>query len=219
MISQVTPKTAFMPSSVPTPSAQTASRQFQREIVALIPHLRAFGRTLCHQHELSEDLAQETLMKAWRSRDRFEPGTNLKAWLFTILRNEYFSHSRRAWRQTHWDEFKGGNIAAPSNPQLWSLQVSDTANAMRELPDTQREAMVLVGAGGFSYEEAGKICGTPVGTVKSRVARGRVALMEILDGNRKIARSSEVRESGGSEDILGQLSALTPAGAHGAAYA
>jgi RNA polymerase sigma-70 factor, ECF subfamily len=156
---------------------------FQRDLVSLIPHLRAFARSLCRQYELGEDLAQEALAKAWRARDRFEPGTNLKAWLFTIVRNEYYSHGRRAWRQTRWNEANAERQAAPADPQLWSLELSDTANALRELPDVQREALVLVGAGGFSYEDAAKICGAPTGTVKSRVARGRAALIEILDGN------------------------------------
>lgn len=200
------------------PSA-ASSRTFQQDMVAQIPYLRAFARAVCHQHELAEDIAQETLIKAWRARGRFEPGTNLKAWLFTILRNEFHSHMRRAWRQTQWDEIKGDRIAAASDPQVWSVEISDTANALRALPDTQREAVVLVAAGGFSYEEAGKICGTPVGTIKSRVARGRAALIGMLDGDQKIAQSPTVRMSGGSNDILAQLSALTPAGAHSAAYA
>src|ERR1700683_1811776 len=92
----------------------SASPQFQRDLIALIPHLRAFSRMLCGRRVIAEDMAQEALAKAWRARARFQPGTNLKAWLFTILRNEYYSHGRRAWRETHWDEVLGGRIAAPS---------------------------------------------------------------------------------------------------------
>jgi RNA polymerase sigma-70 factor (ECF subfamily) len=198
---------------------EMAARDFERDLVALIPHLRAFARALCHQHELGEDLAQEAMAKAWRGRDRFQPGTNLKAWLFTILRNEYYSQGRRSWRQTCWNEAMAGRVAAPADLQLWSLELSDTADALRELPDTQREAVILVAAGGFSYEAAAEICGTRIGTIKSRVARGRAALIAILDGDQKIARSKAVRHSGGNQDILAQLSALTPAGAHSAAYA
>src|ERR1700743_75941 len=163
----LTDRTRAMTMQHGKPASRGMARDFQRDMVALIPHLRAFARSLCHQQDLGEELAQETLAKAWRARERFEPGTNLKAWLFTILRNEYHSHGRRAWRQAHWDEDKAGRIAAPADLQLLSLELSDTANAMRDLPDSQREALVLVAAGGFSYEEAGKICGVPVGTVKS----------------------------------------------------
>jgi len=123
------------------------------------------------------------------------------------------------WRQSHWDEAKAARIAAPPNLQLWSLELSDTVHAMRELPDHQREALVLVAAGGLSYEDAAAICDVPVGTVKSRVARGRTALINKLSGCEKIARSKAVRPAGAMDDILVQLSALTPAGAPCAAYA
>ena len=192
---------------------------FQRDLIALIPHLRAFARSLCRQSTMGEDLAQEALTRAWRSRERFQRGTNLKAWLFTILRNEYYSQNRRTWRESHWDEAKVARIAAPPDPQLWSLELSDTVNAMRELPDHQREALVLVAACGISYEEAAAICDVPVGTVKSRVARGRTALMTKLSGSEKIVRTQVVRPAGAMDDILAQLSALTPAGAPCAAYA
>jgi RNA polymerase sigma-70 factor (ECF subfamily) len=198
-----------------TPSAV----KFQRDLIALIPYLRVFSRSLCRSPALGEDMAQEALAKAWRSRARFEPGTNLRAWLFTILRNEYFSLRRRAWRESNLDEAKAARIAAPHDAQLWSLELSDTVHAMHELPDHQREALVLVAAGGISYEDAAAICDVPVGTVKSRVARGRTALMNKLSGCEKIVRSKAVRPAGAMDDILAQLSALTPAGAPCAAYA
>src|SRR3954469_7664340 len=152
---------------------QNTTAIFQRDLVALIPQLRAFAYWLCKRQEQAEDLTQEALAKAWRSRASFEPGTNLKAWAFFILRNEFYSQRRTAWRQVHWDEIKGERIAAPADGQLWSLELSDTAEALHALPDGQREALVLVGAGGLSYQDAAKICGTQLGTLKSRVARGR----------------------------------------------
>jgi RNA polymerase sigma-70 factor (ECF subfamily) len=200
------------PSKSPTPSDL-----FQRDLLALIPHLRAFARTLCNHRELAEDMAQSTLVKAWRSQSAFQPGTNLKAWLFTILRNEFYTYRRRSWRQTHWDEIKGGRIAAPAEPQHWALELSDATRGLQELPDGQREALILVAAAGFSYEEAAEICGVPEGTVKSRVARGRLALAEMLDGERKFRGPSLRTDS--SNDILAQLAALTPAGAPCAAFA
>ena len=195
------------------------SFQFQRELVALIPHLRTFSRALCGRRAIAEDMAQEALAKAWRSRDRFEPGTNLKAWLFTILRNEFCSHARRGWRETHWDSYKGERIAAPANEQEWAIDLADTARALEGLSEGQREALILVGAGGFSYEDAAEICGTAMGTVKSRVARARIALLNILDGDKPLPSSSPTRAMGASDNILAQLSALTPAGATSAAYA
>lgn len=196
---------------------QNPDDQFRQDILALVPHLRAFARNLCHGADMAEDLAQEALVKAWRSQHYFEPGTNLKAWLFTILRNEFYSQRRRSWRQTHWDEVKAGRIATPPDPQFWALQLSDTERGLRDLPDGQREALVLVAAAGFSYEEAAEICGTAVGTIKSRVARGRLALTDILDGKRKFVEPA--RRANASDTILAQLHALTPAGAPRAAYA
>jgi RNA polymerase sigma-70 factor (ECF subfamily) len=164
-------------------------------------------------------MAQEALAKAWRSRASFEPGTNLKAWLFTILRNEFCSHARRGWRETHWDLEKGENIAAPANEQEWAMNLSDATRALEGLSDGQREALILVGAGGFSYEDAAEICGTAMGTVKSRVARARVALLNILDGDKPLPPSLPARSTSASDSILAQLSALMPADAASAAYA
>ena len=191
--------------------------QFQRDLLALIPQLRAFARSLCGQRELGEDLAQNTLVRAWRAQGSFRSGTNLRAWIFTILRNEFYSDRRRSWRQTHWDDIKGGRIATPTEPQYWALELSDAARGLRELPDGQREALILIAAAGFSYEEAADICGVPVGTMKSRVARGRLALTGMLDGDTKFHKPSDRTDS--SNDILAQLDALMPAGASCAAYA
>jgi len=97
--------------------------QFQRDLIALIPHLRAFSRMLCGKREIAEDMAQDALTKAWRAHHRFEAGTNLKAWLFTILRNEYYSYLRRAWREAHWDEVVCEAIAAPPREQEWAMEL------------------------------------------------------------------------------------------------
>ena len=197
----------------PGPSTSTRQGdQFQRDLLALAPQLRAFSRTLCHGREIADDLAQETLMKAWRARDSFEVGTNLKAWLFTILRNCYYSHGRRAWREAHWDADAAEQIEGPPNRQDWAIELSDTARALRTLPDAQREALILVGAGGFSYEETAAICDAAVGTVKSRVARGRIALSNILDGAKSLPALLPDRTTTASDDILAQLALLaTPA--------
>lgn len=200
-------------------SSASATDEFQQELIALLPHLRAFSHALCHHRDLAEDLAQDALANAWRCRRQFESGTNLKAWLFTILRNQYYSRRRRTWRETPWDENKGERILAPQDQQLWSLALSSMARAIRALPDAQRDALILIAAGGFSYGEAAKICKTPVGTMKSRVARGRAALIQNLNNPQRRPRRRSVTQNSGFNDILAQLSALTPADAHSIAYA
>ena len=202
------------PPALPAPRP---SPQFQSDLIALIPQLRAFSRLLCGRRAIAEDMAQEALAKAWRAHDRFEPGTNLKAWLFTILRNEYYSHARRAWRQIHWDEDLGERIAAPPLEQEWAMELSDTARALGGLQEGQREALILVAAGGFSYEDAAKVCAAPVGTIKSRVGRARVALRGILDGDKPIPPRSLSRTMDSTGLILAQLTALAPGGATSAA--
>jgi RNA polymerase sigma-70 factor (ECF subfamily) len=138
---------------------------------------------LASTRELGEDLAQGALAKAWHCRRSFQPGTNLKAWLFTILRNDFYSHQRIAWRQLPWDpEWLDSGVIA-SDDQHWSAELSDTVRCMNDLPDGQREALVLVGLGGFSYEDAAALLNAPVGTLKSRVARGRHALKQRLENN------------------------------------
>jgi RNA polymerase sigma-70 factor (ECF subfamily) len=184
---------------------------FKSELLALIPFLRAFARSLCGNYESADDLAQETLVKAWQSRDGFEPGTNLKAWLFTILRNQFYSDRRRAWRQVPWDQDAAERVPGTSQDQNWSAELSDTARALRQLPDEQREALILVGAGGFSYEDAAAICRCAVGTVKSRVARARKALIAILDGQGKPSNPQRPEQGDAARDIMAQLDELVPA--------
>src|SRR6201986_2193022 len=168
-----------------TPSAQAPKAEnpdFKSELLSLVPFLRAFARSLTGNPEAADDLAQETLVKAWQSRASFIPGTNLKAWLFTILRNQFYSDRRRAWRQAPWDQEAAERIPGGGEDQLFAAQLSDTARALRVLSDEQREALILVGAGGFSYEDAAAICKCAVGTVKSRVARARQSPLVKLCG-------------------------------------
>jgi len=188
------------------------SGQFEDDFVALIPHLRAFSRMLCGKRAIAEDVAQEALAKAWRARGSFEPGTSLKAWLFTILRNEFCSHARRAKRETPLDDDFGERIAGSPCEQEWTIELADAARALGQLPNAQRKALILIAAGGFSYGEAAQISGVPEGTVKSRVARARAALSRILDGDRPLPRCSR-RHVAASQDILAQLNIITRTGA------
>jgi RNA polymerase sigma-70 factor (ECF subfamily) len=154
---------------------------FKKELVALIPHLRAFARTLCGDATAADDLAQDAMLKAWDARASFQMGTNMKAWTFMILRNQFYSDKRRSWRQTQLDqEAAERTLIATDNPEA-PVALDDLRLALRCLPNEQREALVLVGAGGFAYEEAAEICGCAIGTVKSRVSRARRALQAALD--------------------------------------
>ncbi|MFZ5668410.1 MAG: sigma-70 family RNA polymerase sigma factor [Pseudomonadota bacterium] len=161
--------------------ARARDESFQRELVALIPHLRAFARSLTGDAASADDLAQDAMIKAWGARASFELGTNMKAWTFMILRNQFYSDKRRSWRQTQLDqEAAERTLVAVDDPEA-PVALDELRQAMGMLPDEQREALILVGAGGFAYEEAADICGCAVGTVKSRVSRARKALQGILE--------------------------------------
>ena len=153
---------------------------FIGELTGLIPNMRAFARSLCGDAAEADDLAQEALAKAWAHRESFEPGTNMKAWTFMIIRNQFYSEKRRSWRRQPLDpEVAERTLVAVNNP-TGALELDEVRRAMAMLPDDQREALILIGAGGLSYEEAAEVTGVAVGTVKSRVSRARDRLTGIL---------------------------------------
>ena len=162
-------------------STQADDEAFKRELVKLIPHLRAFARTLAGDPASADDLAQDAMMKAWDARSSFQMGTNMKAWTFMILRNQFYSEKRRSWRQTQLDqEAAERTLVAVDDPEA-PVALDELRQALTTLPEEQREALILVGAGGFAYEEAAKICNCAVGTVKSRVSRARRAVQALLE--------------------------------------
>ena len=151
----------------------------RRALVEAVPNLRAFGISLCGDVDRADDLVQETLVKAWNNLGSFQEGTNLKAWLFTILRNT-FSECRKLRRGE--GPRRGYSARLSVHPeQLGHMDFADFKRALSQLSDDQREALVLVGAEGFSYEEVAEICGCAVGTVKSRVNRARARISELLN--------------------------------------
>lgn len=154
---------------------------FETNLVASIPHLRAFARSFTNDAARADDLVQETLVKAWNSMKSFTPGTNFRAWLFTILRNAYFSQHRKLRREVDDPHDVHVNSLAARPEQYGHLDLVDFREALGGLPADQREALLLVGAEGFSYEEAAQICGCAVGTIKSRVNRARTRLADVLD--------------------------------------
>ncbi|MBX3597483.1 MAG: sigma-70 family RNA polymerase sigma factor [Rhizobiaceae bacterium] len=153
---------------------------FRTDLLAAIPSLRAFGVSLAQNADRADDLVQETLVKAWDKQDSFEQGTNLKAWLFTILRNEFYSQMRKRGREVQDSDGIITQKMAVHPGQLGVLDLADFKAALATLPADQREAIILIGASGFSYEEAAEICNCAVGTIKSRVSRARTRLQQIL---------------------------------------
>ena len=152
----------------------------QALLIGAVPNLRAFANSLCGDPTRADDLVQDTLVKAWSNLDGFEKGSNLKAWLFTILRNTYFSDLRKRRREV---EDADGALAERMSvlpEQHVHMDLVDFKKAFGVLSDDQKEVLLLVGAEGFSYEEAAEITNAAVGTVKSRVNRARVALNKAL---------------------------------------
>ena len=151
------------------------------ELVTHLGVLRAFALSLCRNSATADDLVQDTVMKAWKSIGSFEQGTNMRAWLFTILRNTYYTNHRKTRREVSDTD---GHFAATMSVKPehdGTLAMTDFLVAFHQLPDEQREALTLVGASGFAYHEAAEMCGVATGTMKSRVNRARQRLVELLE--------------------------------------
>jgi RNA polymerase sigma-70 factor (ECF subfamily) len=149
-------------------------------VIALLPSLRAFAWSLSRNSADADDLVQDTLIKAWTHQDKFEPGTNLRAWLFTILRNTYYTAVVKRRREVADEDGKHAARLSSAPTQEWSVAVKSMQAALQQLPSEHREALVLVGAAGLTYEEAAEICGCALGTIKSRVNRARARLLRIM---------------------------------------
>ena len=199
------------PAPEPVEHVPLSDAEFKVQLAAVIPHLRAFGRSLSGSRDRADDLVQETLLKAWAARLRFQAGTNMRAWTFIILRNLYLSQMRRARFKGEWDDLVADRLLAAPASQDRHVDLTDMQRALLHLPQPQREALILVGAGGFAYEEAAEICGVAVGTIKSRVARGRVALETILTEGRLPSRRDHVQADGKSalDSIMGEVETLS----------
>lgn len=148
----------------------------RRELLSLLPELRAFARFLGRDRAAADDLVQDTVVRALAALPQFQPGTSLKAWLFTILRNLFYEQARRRRREAValGAQLPGGEAAHPG--QTHHAEVQDLQRMLWRLPPSQREALVLVGAQELTHEEAAAICGVPVGTMKARVSRARCGL-------------------------------------------
>ncbi|MBY0297182.1 MAG: sigma-70 family RNA polymerase sigma factor [Methylobacterium sp.] len=159
---------------------RTVEPAFRDGLLSALPSLRAFALSLTNNAARADDLVQDTILRAWQNQHRFQPGTNLNAWLFTILRNAFYSEQRKRMREVQDED---GSYAArlfTAPDQGHRLDVQDLRAGLAKLPHDQREALILVGAEGLSYEEVAQICGVAIGTIKSRVNRARNRLAELL---------------------------------------
>ncbi len=161
----------------------TEARDPREEVVEHLPAMRAFAASLTRNPAAADDLVQDTIVKAWKNFDKFREGSNLRAWLFTILRNTFYSDLRKKKREV--EDVDGVMAASLSEKPAHDgrLALADFEKVFAELPVEQREALILVGASGLSYEEAAETCGVAIGTIKSRINRGRARLTDLLDIN------------------------------------
>jgi RNA polymerase sigma-70 factor (ECF subfamily) len=156
--------------------------RFKAMLTEAIPRLRAFGRKLAGDAEAGDDLAQDAVLKAWAARSRFQPGTNFQAWTYTILRNAHLSKVRRKKFTGEWNDAVAEIRLSTAADQDRNINVQDVQRALDKLPPAQREALMLIGVQGLTYEQIAEMHDVPLGTVKSRVNRGRIALARLIDG-------------------------------------
>ena len=178
MVSDAASPDKLRPARDPCGAAEDPS-PLRPQILALLPDLRAFARFLARDRVLADDLVQDTLVRALGALDQFQPGTNLKAWLFTIQRNAFFEQARRRRREdvAMREHFAAAGTEGPA--QHGASELGELQRMLFELPPLLREALVLVGAQELSHDEAAAICGVPVGTMKARVSRARTKLARI----------------------------------------
>jgi RNA polymerase sigma factor (sigma-70 family) len=163
-----------------TAHGETVPFDFRGDIIKALPALRTFALSLVGDVSRADDLVQETFVKAWANQQRFRPGTNFTAWLFTILRNQFYTDLRKTRREVEdVDGTHAGQMTSPSDQEDAST-LKVVWERLGDLPSAQRQALLLVGAEGHTYEEAAVMLGCQVGTVKSRVSRARSSLLDTL---------------------------------------
>ncbi|WP_374650926.1 sigma-70 family RNA polymerase sigma factor [Dongia sp.] len=184
-------------------------------LLDVIPHLRAFARSLTRNRDQADDLTHDAVVRALAAIDQFTPGTNFKAWMFTILRNLYYNECRKRWIKSTPIDDLAGDEPSIGPAQEANLEFNDFRRAFWQLNADQREVLILVGASGFSYEEAAEVCNCRVGTVKSRVSRARAELKQLLEhGNLPGQRSdtAPMPKDGLEEFLVHDAPMSTPSG-------
>ena len=183
--------------------------EFQAALVEVLPHLRAFARSLTRRREQADDLVNDAVVRALSAAEQFQPGTNFKAWMFTILRNLFYNEGRKNRPVLPLDDAEAIVQAVPPTQQA-ALEFCDFRRAFWQLSDDHREVLILVGASGLSYEEAAAVCDCAIGTIKSRVSRARNELTQLLSGDGlKIARTDSAAISGLDAGHVLESEALT----------
>lgn len=188
------------------PTFDQMSSEMRLALLEAVPHLRAFARSLTRNRDQADDLVNDTIVRAIAASNQFTPGTNFRAWVFTILRNLFYNQGRRGKaRFSSLDELTT-NEPMEGAAQEASLEFDDFRRAFFQLPDHHREALILVGASGLNYEDAARICGCQVGTMKSRVSRARTELRRVLDSDAVHTKRTEGAPVTGKDpfEIIGQ---------------
>jgi RNA polymerase sigma-70 factor (ECF subfamily) len=181
--------------NMPHQDGSPLSDELRASLLKAIPHLRAFAISLTGKVDQADDLVQEAILRGLSHLDSFTPGTDLQAWLFTILRNLFYTSLRKRRREVEDPDGMMAGMLSTAPEQHGHLDLDDLRTALGRLSVEQREVLLLVGAEGMSYEEAAAICGTKIGTIKSRINRARLRLAELLDitDERKLAdRASRI---------------------------
>jgi RNA polymerase sigma-70 factor, ECF subfamily len=199
-----------VPAVLPPPPAALSDADFKRELLATVPLLRAYARSLSGNADVADDLLQDTMLKAWGARHRFIAGTNMRAWTHVILRNAFYSQVRRLRFRGEFDPVAADLILAVAPTQESHIALIDLQRALMQLPVEQREAIVMMGAGGMSCEDVAAVCECATGTVKSRVARGRGALRVLLANGQLKQHRADVPAANGSafDQIMESAQAL-----------
>lgn len=197
-------------SAAPLPKKDMSGKRlgdFKQALVEVLPALRAFARSLCRNATEADDLVQETMLKAWAARNSYIEESNFKAWTFRILRNALYSNWRKNSRLTQLDDTIYEKTAKATDNAETALELAEVSEAIQELPLEQREALILIAAGGFNYEEVAAIAGVAVGTVKSRVSRGRSNLIVLME--KRSRRGTSVSALGAAEKLINDADRLT----------
>jgi RNA polymerase sigma-70 factor (ECF subfamily) len=180
--------------------------EFKAALITVLPSLRAFARSLCRNAVEADDLVQETMLKAWSARESYIEESNFKAWAFRILRNSLYSNWRKNSRLTQLDDTVYEKTAKATDNAETALELAEVSQAILDLPLEQREALILIAAGGFNYEEVAAIAGVAVGTIKSRVSRGRANLIALMEN--RAHRRPQISALGAAQGLISDADRL-----------
>ena len=195
-----------VPATRRPPMSDHRLAEFKAALIAVLPSLRAFARSLCRNAVEADDLVQETMLKAWSARESYIEESNFKAWAFRILRNSLYSNWRKNSRLTQLDDTVYEKTAKATDNAETALELAEVSEAILDLPLEQREALILIAAGGFNYEEVAAIAGVAVGTIKSRVSRGRANLIALMEN--RAHRRPQISALGAAQGLISDADRL-----------